>query len=224
MMFVFTWKQLRLAFALVAALSPLFGQQAGDSVSAITSALRRGEFDKALLLIKPVLQESPKNPQLWTLQGLAQSGNGDRKAALGSYQNALKITPDYLPALEGAAQLEYDAGTPSAIPLLQRVLRLRPNDPTTHAMLAVLAYKKRDCAKAAQHFAQSGSLLDSQPGALQEYGACLMEIRQTDRAIPVFQRILTSHPDDPRAHPAARRRPRGSRLPPDLTTTPRWMM
>ena len=108
-------------------------------VSAITSALRSGEFDKALRLIQPALQESPKNPQLWMLQGLAHSGKGDAKAALSSYQSALKIAPDYLPALEGAAQLEYEAGSPSAVPLLQHVLRLSPNEPTSHAMLAVLA-------------------------------------------------------------------------------------
>src|SRR5439155_15353563 len=38
-----------------------------------------------------------------------------------------------------------------------------------------------------------------QAGALQEYGACLMELKQTEKAIPIFQRILASHPDDPRA-------------------------
>lgn len=199
MMSVFTWKKFSLPIAFVMLLSPMFGQAASDGVSAITSALRSGEFEKALQLIQPALQESPKNPQLWMLQGLAHSGKGNQKAALSSYQNALKIAPDYLPALEGAAQLEYEAGSPSAIPLLQHVLRLRPNDLTSHAMLAVLAYRKRDCATAVQHFAQSGSLLDSQPGALQEYGACLMELRQTEKAIPVFQRILASHPDDPRA-------------------------
>jgi tetratricopeptide (TPR) repeat protein len=180
-------------------LCPVFGQVASDRVSAITSALRSGEFEKALQLIEPALQESPKNPQLWMLQGLAHSGKGDPKAALSSYQNALKIAPDYLPALEGAAQLEYEAGSPSAIPLLQRVLRLRPNEMTSHAMLGVIAYKDRDCATAVQHFAQSGSVLDSQAGALQEYGACLMELKQTEKAIPIFQRILASHPDDPRA-------------------------
>ncbi len=199
MMPLFTCKKFRLTLALVTLLSPMFAQTANDRVSAITSAIRGGEFEKALQLIQPALQESPKNPQLWMLQGLAHSGKGDQKAALSSYQNALKIAPDYLPALEGAAQLEYEAGSPSAIPLLRHVLRLSPNEPTSHAMLAVLAYKNRDCATAVQHFAQSGSLLDSQPGALQEYGACLMELRQTEKAIPVFQRILASHPDDPRA-------------------------
>src|SRR5579864_5609064 len=199
MMFVFTWKKFSAVVALVTLLSPMFAQTASDRLNAITAALSSREFDKALQLIEPALQSSPKNPQLWMLRGLAYSGKGEQKAALVSYQNALKIAPDYLPALEGAAQLEYDAGSPLAIPLLQRVLRLRPDDFTSHAMLAVLAYKKRDCATAVQHFAQSGSLLDSQTGALQEYGACLMQLRQTEKAIRVFQRILASHPEDPRA-------------------------
>jgi len=197
-MSVFTRATVSLTF-LIAFVSSTFTQMATDRVSPITTALRGGQFDEALQLIEPALQASPKNPQLWMLQGLAHSGKGDQKAALTSYQSALKIAPDYLPALEGAAQLEYEAGSPSAIPLLQHVLKLRPNDPTSHAMLAVLAYKKRDCATAVQHFEQSGALLDSQPGALQEYGGCLMEQGQTGRAIPIFQRILASHPDDPRA-------------------------
>jgi tetratricopeptide (TPR) repeat protein len=187
------------ALVWAALLSTLLGQTASDRVAAITSALRSGEFDKALQLIQPALQTSPKNPQLWMLLGLAHAGKRDPKAALSAYQNALKIAPDYLPALEGAAQIEYDAGDASAIPLLERVLKLRPNDPTSHAMLAVLSYKKRDCATAVRHFAQSGSLLDSEAGALQEYGACLMALKETGKAIPIFERILATHPDDPRA-------------------------
>jgi len=175
------------------------GQTATDRVGQITTALKNNEFDQALQLLEPTLRELPNSPQLWMLQGLAYSGKGDQKAALASFQKALKISPDYLPALEGASQLEYNAGRAEAVPLLQRVLRLQPNDPTTHAMLAVLAYKKGDCAGAVQHFAQSGSLIDSQPGALQEYGVCLIRLKETEKAISVFQRILSSHPDDPRA-------------------------
>ena len=67
------------------------------------------EFDRALQLLQPALQSAPGNPQLWMFQGLAYSGKGDQKAALSSYQKALKFSPDYLPALEGAAQLEYDS-------------------------------------------------------------------------------------------------------------------
>jgi tetratricopeptide (TPR) repeat protein len=199
MMAVSVLKTLKMTVLVVTLGSAVFAQSAGDRIGTITSALRSGDFEKALQLLQPALQESPKNPQLWMLQGLAYSGKGNQKAALVSYQSALKIAPDYLPALEGAAQLEYDAGDAGAIPLLEHVLRLRPNETTSHAMLAVLAYKRRDCATAVHHFALSGSLLDSQPGALQEYGACLMALKQTEKAIPVFQGIVALHPEDPRA-------------------------
>lgn len=198
MMAVFASKKSCVPVLLLALLSGVFAQTA-DRVTSIVSALRGREFDRALELLQPALRESPKNPQLWMFQGVAYGGKGDTKAALASFQSALKVSPDYLPALEGAAQLEYDAGSAAAVPHLQRILRLRPNDPTSHAMLAVLAYKKRDCVTAVQHFEQSGSLIDSQPGALQEYGACLMELKQTEKAVPIFRRILTSHPEDSRA-------------------------
>src|SRR5579863_4248093 len=170
-----------------------------DRVRSITAALRAGQFDAALNLLQPELGQNPGNPQLWALRGIALSGKGDKKEALTAFRKALVISPDYLPALEGAAQIEYENGRKDAVALLQHVLKLRPNDPTSHAMLAVLAYKTRDCANAVLHFEHSGALLESQPGALQDYGGCLMQQGQTGKAIPVFQRILAAHPDDPRA-------------------------
>jgi tetratricopeptide (TPR) repeat protein len=174
------------------------GQSAPDRSSPIAAALAAGQFDKALGLLEPALQESPRNPKLWTLQGLALSGKGRTKDALLAYQKALEISKDFLPALEGAAQIQYNAGSQEAVPLLNRVLRLRPEDPTSHAMLGVLAYKRADCPQAVQHFAQSGSLLQSQLPALQEYGACLLNLGQTTKAIEVFQQLLAHDPDDPK--------------------------
>src|SRR5229473_805503 len=185
------FKRLGVLAALVAILPWAFAQSGGDKIGPITSALRAREFDKAVQLLQSALQQSPKSAQLWTLQGIALSGEEHEKEALASFRNALKISPDYLPALEGAAQLEYKAGSVAAVPLLQHVLQLRPNDPTSHAMLAILFCKRGDCAAAVQHFEQSASLLDSQPGALQQYGACLVRLKQLDRAISVFSRLVT---------------------------------
>jgi tetratricopeptide (TPR) repeat protein len=180
----------------------IVGQTSNDRVQAITSALRSHDFEQALQLLHPAIQNSPNNAQLWMLQGLAYSGKGDSKSALGSYQHALQISPDYLPALEGAAQIEYEGGDSRAIPLLERVLKLHPNDATSHAMLAVLAEKDGDCATAVKHFAQIGPMLDSQPEALQGYGACLLKLKQTDEAIRVFQQLMTVRPDDARCRRA----------------------
>ncbi len=188
-----------LAIVLVVFQSGMFGQTVNERIAPITSALQNRDFGKALQLLQPALETSPRNPQLWAFQGLAYSGQGNAAAALGSYQAALKIAPDYLPALEGAAELEYNAGRPDAVPLLEHILRLRPHDATSHAMLAVLAYKSGDCDKAAEHFSESWPILNSQPGALEEYGACLLKLKQADKAVEVFQALLKLQGDDPRA-------------------------
>ena len=59
MMSVFTWKKLSLTLVLVTLLSPIFAQTASDRVSAITSALSSGEFEKAVKLVQPALREFP---------------------------------------------------------------------------------------------------------------------------------------------------------------------
>ncbi len=196
---IFVFGKFSLVFVLAAFpfLSP--GQTAQDRIVSITAALRSREFDKALELLQSAIQSNPTNPQLRAFEGLAYSGKGDQAAALRSYQAALKIAPDYLPALEGAAQIEYQEGRPDAVPLLEHVLRLRPQETTTHAMLAVLAYKNGDCETAVRHFSASEQVLPSQPAALQEYGACLLKLKQTDKAVAIFQQLLASQPDDPRA-------------------------
>jgi tetratricopeptide (TPR) repeat protein len=97
-------KKLVLLVALMSSLVLALAQTSADGIGAITSALRDREFDKALQLLQPALLKSPQSAQLWTLQGIAFSGAEREKEALTSFRSALKISPDYLPALEGAAQ------------------------------------------------------------------------------------------------------------------------
>jgi tetratricopeptide (TPR) repeat protein len=185
------FRKLSLLAALLSLLAWDFAQTSSVGIDPIASALRAREFDRALQLIQPALRHAPKSAQLWTLQGIALSGEGREPEALASFRNALKISPEYLPALEGAAQLEYKAGNVAAVSLLQRVLRLRPEDQTSHAMLAVLFCRRGDCVTAVPHFELSGPLLDSQPIALQQYGKCLVRLKQLDKAISVFRRLVT---------------------------------
>jgi len=170
-----------------------------NSISAIQSALHAGDNEQALTLIHTQLQAWPKDVRLWTLEGIALSHLGRDREALVAYDTALAISPDYLAALEGAAELEYKAGSTRAVPLLNRILKVRPDEPTTHAMLASLAYKKHDCATAVEHFRKSGPVLSSQPAALEEYGACLVDLQKPDEALPVFEQIIALLPNDPHA-------------------------
>ena len=180
----------------------VFGQTTNERVQSIASALSSQDFERALQLLRPALEGSPHNPQLWMFQGLAYSGKSDSKSALDSYHSALEISPNYLPALEGAAQIEYEAGSADAIPLLERVLKVRPDDLTSHAMLALLAEKNGDCATAVRHFPKSAPMFDSKPEALQGYGVCLLKLKRTEEAIGVFQHLVRSRPGDVRCRRA----------------------
>src|SRR5215467_185 len=115
-------------------------QTSANPAGPISAALEAGDFAKAIELSRAALEEAPNNPQLWTLQGIAFASQGDGKDALTSFQQALKIAPDNLAALAGAAQIQYQAGNQAAVPFLNHLLKLRPGDPTANAMLAVLNY------------------------------------------------------------------------------------
>src|SRR6185437_3920894 len=127
------------------------------------------DYGTAMQLLRPALQRAPGDAQLWTMQGVAQAGLGQKKQALSSLEHALKIAPNYLPALHTAIQIQFNEANPAAIPFLERVLRLQPGDQTSHAMLAVLEFQQGNCAAAVPHFAKSGHTLDSQLDGLHAY-------------------------------------------------------
>jgi tetratricopeptide (TPR) repeat protein len=179
-------------------LSCVLAQTSENTIGTVAAALRNRQFDKALELLEGALQRSPGNAQLWTMQGVAFAGRGQNSHALTSFRHALKISPDDIPALQGAAQIEYDAGSAAGIPLLERLLRLRPRDLTSHGMLAVLEYQQGNCAAASVHFETASSLFESRPPALHAYATCLVKLKRFEQAASVFQKSLSLNPDDRR--------------------------
>jgi tetratricopeptide (TPR) repeat protein len=173
-------------------------QPSNKPIEQIQEQLQNRDFAKALALAQAALQKAPNDPRLLTLQGNAYVGQGDKKAALASFRRALKFAPDAIPALHGAAQIEYEAGSAAAIPLFQHLLQLQPQDTTTHGMLAVVAYQQGNCKLAAPHFAKAGALLDSQVEGLHAYATCLMRLKDFDHASAVLQRALALNPSDAR--------------------------
>ncbi len=188
------------SFALIIlfSLSSLLAQNPQDRSGPIAAALQNKDFQQALQLLHSALQASPGNAQLWSMQGTAYEGQSNTKEALASFRHALKISPDYLPALQGTAQIGYTNGDPAAIPLIEHILRLRPEDAISHGMLAVLEYQQGKWAAAVPHFESAGALFDNQPSALHAYATCLVKLKQYGRAVKVFEHTLALNPDDPR--------------------------
>jgi tetratricopeptide (TPR) repeat protein len=191
------FRLLCIAVALLGCDIKTFSQTPPNSVELVSAALRANDFDKAVSLTRSALQHAPNNPQLWTLQGIAFSSKGDNQQALAAFQRALKISPDNIAALAGAAQIHYQAGSQGAVPLLNHLLQLRPDDPTASAMLAVLEFRNGNCAASANHFQKAGALVDSQLDALHAYATCLVRLKRLDDAIATFEKAVALRSNDP---------------------------
>lgn len=166
------------------------------STRQIVSDLKSGKYAEAEQLLKAALQSSPRDARLWTLNGLALEKLHKRSDAKAAFAHALQLAPDYVPALEGAAQLAYEDDDPDADSLLKRIVKLRPGDRTSHGLLAQIAFKKGECETARKEFA-AAKPESGEAGPLLEYGGCLVAHRKATAAVPVFR---------PAAHPAAGQR------------------
>jgi tetratricopeptide (TPR) repeat protein len=165
-----------------------------EEVARISEALRGRSFAEALRLSQAALAKQPNDYRIWTLRGMATAGTGNLPSALSAYQHALKLAPTYLPALEGAAQSQFQMGHDAAKPLLLQILAQRPGDPTSSAMLGVIDYRNKNCSDAVIDFQNAVAAISSQPEALTEYGSCLAILNRDEDAISVFAQVLALDP------------------------------
>jgi tetratricopeptide (TPR) repeat protein len=181
---------------LVMPLSFCFCQSASgqDPVIPIIRALESRNFSRALSLTQSALKARPGDYRIWTLRGMATERMGNLPAALADYQHALKFAPDYLAALEGAAQVDFRLGNESARTYLLKILAQRPNDSRAHALLGILDYREQNCADAVDHFAKATALISAQPKVLTEYGVCLHAVSRDNDAVAVFAEALALDP------------------------------
>ena len=180
---------------LVCGLVAAYAQEPTSQVSSIEASIRSHNYDQALQLARSALNRTPKDFRLWTLEGIANSLQGNRADALTAFDRAITLSPNYLPALKGEVQLLYPVGDKRAIPLLHRILQSDPKDETAHEMLGTLERKQEDCRAAIDEFSKSAGSIESHPASLEAYGYCLVHLGQMQEAVPVFQKLAALLPD-----------------------------
>ncbi|MDQ6705542.1 MAG: tetratricopeptide repeat protein, partial [Acidobacteriota bacterium] len=158
----------------------------------IASDLRAGQIDQAKQLLSEALKSSPRDARLWTFNGLALARSGDQPGALASYQRALEFAPDYFPALEGAAEIEYNQHSPRAASLLRRIVKLQPDDQTAHDMLAALAFEQGDCTGGENELRAVRPEDAIDLNGMRELGACLVRQKRLIDACLCLKSCLQS--------------------------------
>jgi len=169
------------------------GQEGKSSIASVESLIRAGQYTQALDAMRSALHETPKDFRLWTLEGIVLSIQGNKQAALTAFDKALAFSPKYPAALKGKAEILYESQDKRAIPALKEILSADPEDETAHEMLAVLETKQGDCDAANQHFLASRNAIQAHPGSLEAYGYCLVQTKQPDKAVSVFEQLVALH-------------------------------
>jgi tetratricopeptide (TPR) repeat protein len=178
----------------LAALTP--AQTTVPTIDSVVATLRSRDYARALALSQELAGAHPNDPRAWTLEGMALQGLGRTPESLRAFEHALQIDPNNVGALEAAAQLEFQAGSAQALPFLEKLVRLNPQNQTAHAMLGALAFNRKDCATAVAHYQKSPQVISNNVLGLREFGACLFRLDRYSEAIPVFQRIGEVQPGD----------------------------
>lgn len=166
-----------------------------SAIAEIQALIREKQYDRALALTAADLENAPADFRLWTVQGIAFSLQGNPSQALNSFDKALQLSPAYIPALKGEVEILFRAGDKRAMALLEKILKADANDVTAHEMLASLERKNGECAKADRHFELAADAINTHAESLEAYGYCLFESKQPEKAIPVFERLVTLLPD-----------------------------
>jgi tetratricopeptide (TPR) repeat protein len=160
------------------------------SISTIESLIRSQQYDQALKTLKTALRGSPSDYKLWTLEGVCLGLQGNDSEAQAAFDHAIRISPNYAPALKGEIQILYKTGDKRAIPLLERMLKADPGDLTGREMLGTLEERAGDCRAAVSQFTLSKEAIASHPSSLEAYGFCLFKLDQTADAISVFRQLI----------------------------------
>jgi tetratricopeptide (TPR) repeat protein len=158
-------------------------------LASIRGLIRNGRFAEAIAQCDREIQAAPRSFALHTMKGLALHASGDKASALSAFRQALAINPAYEPALQAAAQIEFESRDPGAIKTVEALLRLDPSSETAHAMLASLLFDRRSCGAAVPHFEKVPTALQG-PSMKWQYGVCLMVAQRWKDASVQFDSLL----------------------------------
>jgi tetratricopeptide (TPR) repeat protein len=153
----------------------------------LSEALSSHRYQDAIALADVLLRTNPDDPRIWTARGASLTALGRDGEGLTSFERALELNPQFAPALKGAVESAYRIRDGRTAALLDRLLRLEPQNGVAHAMAATLKFEGGDCRAAITHFEQSLAQIATNEEASYLYAACLVSQSRSADTIQILQ-------------------------------------
>jgi tetratricopeptide (TPR) repeat protein len=163
----------------------------------IYQLLSAHRYQQAEQAASAYLAITPGDCSVHVMLGLALRGEAKLELALKAFDDSMKLCPQNLAAIEGAAEAAFLLNKPDAKDLVTQIIKLRPEDETGYAMLGAIDARTGDCEGAVGNYAKAGSRVAQSAPALRQYGSCLVALGRPSEAIPLFSQLLTLQDDAP---------------------------
>jgi tetratricopeptide (TPR) repeat protein len=134
-------------------------------------------------------------PNAWNNLGLLATREGRIDAAIANFQNALKLSPDHLIAMEnlGNAYRQQKHWEQARI-TLERAVALGPEDPEANYSLGMVFAQLDDPARAFDYLQKALKLRPHYPEALNNLGVLYLRTNRPDQAVANFQECIRVAP------------------------------
>ena len=159
----------------------------------LTLALvRAGRPAEAVTAAREGLEEHPADPALLFALGQAYDRAGQRDAALAQMRSVLTVKADHAEALNylGYSYAERGERLDEAQELLERALKLEPENGYYLDSLGWVFFKRGDLERAAKALEQADALVGPEPTILEHLGDCYRAARRLGDAAAAYRRAL----------------------------------
>lgn len=165
-------------------------------VARATIAIRGGQFDTAIDLLRKVAQVQSDQPDLYMRLAEAQKLKGDLQGALDSWKKASELAPNGITALINRAMtLDSMKRLTEARPLYDQVLRLQPDNSFALNNLAYLLAEEGNELDAALTLAQRARQKSpNDPMIADTLGWVYIKKGLANNAIAIFSDLTVKHP------------------------------
>ena len=164
---------------------------------AADSALRRNDFNGALIYAERAAKAAPQDINMWLMYGYAARGAGHLATAAEAYQRALQLNSSSVDALSGLAQTYVRMGkNDQAKALLQKVLALNPKRSNDLMIAGEMFIQTGDYNGAIQMLQRANSIQPS-PRADLLTALAYQKLHKPDQAKVYLERARARAPHNP---------------------------
>lgn len=163
------------------------------------TALRLQQYDKALVASAELVKRLPTDPMARNLAGLAHLGKQNRVAARASFEDALKVQPDYFPALDNLARMDLQEKKPELTrQRYQDFLEKNPKSVEVMTALGAFAVAQGRPAEATPMLERAHNLDPAAVGPAIFLASHYAATGGKAKALTMVRKLQVANPDNPK--------------------------